>query len=197
MRGASDGPGRLNVNTLTKPHRRLYLIATIAATMGLMLSGWAVAGDEPAEAKTSADEKHSVFDLEWIAGNWEGEIFGGPIQEMWTTPRGGSMAGVSRMGGSSKKSTYECLLIEQVDGVPTMYLRHFNSKLAAREGKDAMAYKLVSLKDKTAVFKTDDTKLSFSEISYSREGDILSVKLSGKRRDKPFTVNCTMKPVGS
>jgi len=181
---------------LTSMHNRLGRRIALALIAALGLATWARAGDESKEpAKEAAKESHSVADLDWIAGNWEGEIFGGPIQEMWTSPRGGSMAGVSRMGGSASKSTYESLLIEQVDGTPTMYLRHFGSKLAAREGKEAMAYPLASLNNQTAVFKTADTKLSFSEISYSRDGDVLTVKLSGIRREKPFAVNCIMKPV--
>ncbi len=184
------------MSLVTKSIRRMYLIALLACAVGLGGAGWVLAGDEPTDGEMpTAKERHTVADLAWMAGNWEGEIFGGPIQEMWTAPKGGSMAGVSRMGASAKKAVYEGLLIEEIDGVPTMFLRHFGSKLAAREGKDAMAYQLHSLKDKTAVFKTADTKLSFGEISYSREGDVLTVQLTGKRGDKPFTVDCTMRPV--
>ena len=174
------------------PHRHVVRFGALTAVLAIGFAAWARAGDEPAK---SAKESTSVDDLAWMAGNWEGEIFGGPIQEMWTTPKGGSMAGVSRMGATAKKAVYEGLLIEEIDGVPTMFLRHFGSKLAAREGKDAMAYQLDSLENKTAVFKTADSKLSFGEISYSREGDVLTVKLVGKRGGKPFTVNCTMKPM--
>ena len=182
----------INMKLTSMPHRNFVRIGALACVVAIGFAAWARAGDEPNEdAKTST----SVDDLAWIAGNWQGEIFGGPIQEMWTAPTGGSMAGVSRMGASAKRATYESLLIEEVDGVPTMFLRHFGTKLAAREGKDAMVYPLESLKNKTAVFKTADTKLTFGEITYSRDGDDLKVKLVGKRGDKPFTVNCTMKQV--
>lgn len=176
------------------PHRNLVRIGALACFAAIGFATWARAGDEPARA---TKESTSVDDLAWIAGNWQGEIFGGPIQEMWTAPTGGTMAGVSRMGADGKKAVYESLLIEEVDGVPTMFLRHFGSKLAAREGKDAMAYPLESLTGKTAIFKTADTKLSFGEITYNRDGDVLKVKLTGKRGDKPFTVNCTMKSVAA
>lgn len=172
---------------------RFGLMATLVAVAS---AGWARAGDEP---ESTGDDKPqaTVSDLEWIAGNWQGKIFGGPIQEMWSAPQGGSMAGVSRMGADSKRATYESLLIEETDGVPTMYLRHFGPKLAAREGKDAMAYALVSLKDQSAVFKTKDTKLSFQEIRYRRDGDKLIVNLIGERGGKPMAINCTMTPVGA
>ena len=184
------------MNRTTISLRRAYLIVALTSVVGLAGGGWVTANDEPAATgKPDAKEQHSVDDLAWIAGNWEGDIFGGPIQEMWTAPKGGSMAGVSRMGASAKRATYEALLIETIDGVPTMFLRHFSSQLAGREGKEAMKYPLQSLDKNTAVFKTADTKLTFQEIVYSRDGDVLSVKLIGKRGDKPFTVNCTMKPV--
>jgi len=157
-------------------------------------AAWVHAGDEPSTAG-GATEKGiaTVEDLAWIAGDWHGEIFGGPIQEMWSSPMGGSMTGLSRMGADAKKTVYESLLIEATDGVPTMYLRHFGPKLKAREGGDAMAYSLVSHKSKSAVFKTQDTKLGFQEISYQREGDVLTVKLIGQRQGKPMTVTSTMK----
>lgn len=179
-----------------KLQRHLFLIVALTTAVGFAGAGWVSAGEEPVDGKTPvAKEQHSVDDLAWIAGNWEGEIFGGPIQEMWTLPRGGSMAGVSRMGASAKRATYEALLIETIDGVPTMFLRHFSSQLTGREGKDAMKYPLATLAKQTAVFKTADTKLTFQEIAYSRDGDMLTVRLIGKRGDKPLTVNCIMKPV--
>lgn len=182
----------------TKSLRRAFLIVALTSVVGVAGAGWVIANDEPASPDESvAKSSTNVDDLGWIAGNWEGEIFGGPIQEMWTAPKGGSMAGVSRMGATAKRATYEALLIETIDGKPTMFLRHFSSQLTGREGKDAMKYPLESLDKQTAVFKTADTKLTFQEIVYSRDGDVLTVKLIGKRGDKPFTVNCTMKPVES
>jgi len=178
---------------VSMPGRKSVRLGVFTCVVAIGITAWARAGDEPSKP---AKESTSVADLAWIAGNWQGEIFGGPIQEMWSAPQGGSMAGISRMGASAKKAVYESLLIEETDGVPTMYLRHFGPKLAAREGKEAMAYALVSHESKTAVFKTQDAALSFQEINYQREGDVLTVKLVGQRGGKPMTVTSVMKLVG-
>ena len=164
-----------------KPHLpRSWIPARFALATVILLIGVAAlarAGDDPAgEDKSAAKAQPTVSDLAWMAGDWRGKIFGGPIREQWFAPAGGAMPGLSRMGETPARSMYETLLIEEVDGVPTMFIRHFKSRLTTNE-KAPMTFPLKSLDKQTAVFESPDEKLHITTLTYRRDGDTMHVIL--------------------
>jgi hypothetical protein len=75
--------------------------------------------------------------LAWMAGTWEGEMWGGHNVESWTAPvADGSMLGSYRFGKGGKPVFYELMAIEGTGNERTMTMRHFGPGLAAREAKD-------------------------------------------------------------
>lgn len=137
----------------------------------------------------------AVIELEWIAGHWRGEMFGGPVEEIWGAPRGGSMLGCCRLGDDGAKAMYEVLLIDEVEGVPTMFLLHYKSQLVARDAAP-LRYALVKSAPTEATFETADTTQRFKRIVYRLDGkDTLVVRLEGERDGKPTAAEGRMKRV--
>jgi hypothetical protein len=76
--------------------------------------------------------------LAWMAGTWEGEMWGGHNVESWTAPAtDGSMLGSYRFGKGGKPVFYELMAIEGAGDERVMTMRHFGPGLAAREAQDA------------------------------------------------------------
>lgn len=179
--------------TMIYNSRPMPRLAAGALFVALGVATLARAGDDPAGDDTSAAKAQpSVSDLAWMAGDWRGTIFGGPIREQWFAPAGGAMPGLSRMGETPARSMYETLLIEEVDGVPTMFIRHFKSRLTTNE-KAPMAFGLKSLDKQTAVFESPDEKLHITTITYRRDGDTMHVTLENPRAEKPTKMKSVMK----
>lgn len=81
--------------------------------------------------------QQSPQSLAWMAGTWEGEMWGGHNVESWTPPAAdGSMVGSYRYGKGGKPVFYELMAIEGTVGERVMTMRHFGPGLAAREAKD-------------------------------------------------------------
>lgn len=85
----------------------------------------------------------SVEDLAWISGTWRGTLGGSTIEEIWSSPIGGSMTGTFRVVAKDQVKFYEMLAIERGAGAPVMLIRHFKPGLIALEEKDgALAFTL-------------------------------------------------------
>lgn len=173
--------------------RLVYGILLVAALAPCMLS--AGEPDEVQPGKSRGDAL-KVGDLAWMAGDWKGEIFGGPIREQWHAPENGAMIGSSVMGVTRDRAMYEFMLIEERDGVPTMFLRHFKQHLATKE-TEPMAFELESLDGKRAVFESSNTSQLFSRIVYERASKKeLVVRLEGERDGKPVVMESRMSRLG-
>lgn len=92
----------------------------------------------------AAENKHSVDELAWIAGTWQGTLGSNTIEERWTEPSGGLMLAVARVI-SPERTMFEFLRIEQrVDGV------FYVAQPGGRPGTD---FKLTRLSKNEAVFE--------------------------------------------
>lgn len=91
-----------------------------------------------------------VADMAWVEGKWQGEAFGGEIEEIWSAPDGGSMMGMFRLVDDGKVAFYELMIISEVDKTLVLRLKHFNEDLIGWEEKDdSVEFPLVKMtKDK-------------------------------------------------
>ncbi|MGE0479057.1 MAG: DUF6265 family protein [Phycisphaerae bacterium] len=181
-------------------HQR-FVIGVVASALvaALGLAGPSARAQDGAAPDAKAVERRptgaAAAELSWIAGHWRGEMFGSPVEEMWGAPRGGSMFGCCRLGDDGAKAMYEALLIQEVDGVPTMFLLHFKSGLVARETAP-LAYPLVKSGPKEAVFEVADPGSRHKRIVYRLDGDdTLVVRLEGERDGKPTASEGRMRRV--
>lgn len=106
------------------------------------------------DAKDAPVPAARIGELSWLAGRWQGELFGGPLDEHWSGGEGGVMLGMCRIDPGHAKSTYELMMIEPKDGNLVMKLRHFDAGLTHREDK-ALEYAMVRLDARSVSFVND------------------------------------------
>lgn len=173
--------------TIGVAHRGGHAAMLALAVAGLASSALFAGSDNP-----PAPAGPTVGDLSFMAGTWSGTIFGGPIVETWGKPDRGAMIGMSRMGSDAAKAMYEFMLVEEKDGAPTMFLRHFRRHLATKEA-EPMAFRLTLVEGEKAVFECPDKKHSFTKITYERTAkNELLVMLEGEREGRPMKVESRM-----
>lgn len=88
------------------------------------------------EANPEAIAATAVESLEWMAGRWQAEAFGGLAEDMWAPPAGGQMVGLFRSYTSGGINFYEIIILLEVEGRLTMRLKHFHSDLRGWEEKN-------------------------------------------------------------
>ncbi len=100
------------------------------------------------EGKASPSAKLSA--VAWLAGSWEGEAFGGQVQETWSPPLGDSMMCAFKLVVDGKVQFYELCQIREENGSLVLRLKHFNGDLTGWEEKnDTVEFRLVKVeKDK-------------------------------------------------
>ncbi len=94
--------------------------------------------------------KATLEDVAWMAGSWEGEAFGGQVQETWSPPLGDSMMCAFKLVVDGKVQFYELCQIREENGSLVLRLKHFNGDLTGWEEKnDSVEFRLVKVeKDK-------------------------------------------------
>jgi hypothetical protein len=83
-----------------------------------------------------AQEAVTIEDASWLVGRWEGEGFGGQLEEVWSAPVGNQMVGHFRMIQNGQPAFYEFLLIEEHEGTLRYRVKHFNPDFVGWEEKD-------------------------------------------------------------
>jgi len=103
-------------------------------------------GQKPAKA--------SIEEVNWITGHYQGEAFGGFIEEKWTDARAGAMMGSFRMLKEDQVKFYELMTISEEDESLVLRIKHFDKDLKGWEEKEeSMETKLVEIKHQKAFFE--------------------------------------------
>lgn len=82
----------------------------------------------------------------WLAGNWEGDGFGGTSEEIWSTPSAdGTMMGVYRHhNADGSLNFYEFMLLDRSG----LRLKHFTPEMKGWESKeDFLTFEAIELSD--------------------------------------------------
>jgi hypothetical protein len=111
--------------------------------------------DDPANSPPA-----TLADVEWLAGSWVGEAFGGNVEEAWNPPSAGSMVGMFKVMKDGKVSLYELELIVEENDSLNFKVKHFGPDFHAWEEKeDYVSFPLV---------KIEENAIHFSGISFYR-----------------------------
>ena len=95
----------------------------------------------------------TLSDFGWLTGRSIDDSGGNVSEETWTAPSGDAMQGMWRYVTDGKARIYEILTISEEDGGLVMRVRHFDSRLVAREENAApVVLKFVSSADRMAAF---------------------------------------------
>ena len=125
----------------------------------------------------------TIGDLGWLTGTWSGEMGDDLVEEIWTEPRAGCLAGVFRWMQADVIHLYEILAIEEeADGL-VLRIRHFDPGLVAWEGEaeGPKAWRLVELEGRRAVFENPGMQFP-RRIVYERLDDrTLIARIEGRK----------------
>ncbi len=105
----------------------------------------------------------SLDALSWMQGEWVGKGLGGDCEEVWSSPRSGSMLGTFRFMQENKLVFSEFMEILETDGSLLLRLKHFGSDFVGWEEKDKhVEFKLV---------KVTDDAFYFDGLTYKKIGE--------------------------
>jgi hypothetical protein len=148
-----------------------------------------------ARAATQAETWPPIEDLAFMAGHWQGEIFGGKGEEAWLGPAGGTMLGVFRLVHDGKTSVTEYLMItEEEDGIVFRF-KHFDPDYRAWEEEDPLTFHLVDHEKGRAALFECPVEQSPKRMTYRlREDGKLSILLESEEDGKTETVEAVFHP---
>jgi hypothetical protein len=105
-------------------------------------------------------KSYSLDKLDWLVGHWQGEAFGGTIEEDWNPSSGGSMVGSFKLVVDNKVAFYEIMTITADSTGYNLKLKHFNADLTGWEEKnDVITFPYVSSSEKQIKFNGLEYKL--------------------------------------
>lgn len=116
--------------------------------------------------------------VEWMAGHWRGEAFGGITEEIWAPPMGGSMMFSFRLISDNKVGFYELGHIREVDDTLVYELKHFNDDMTSWEEKEEVQqFKLVKVEEDKVFFEgftfqkvNDNEVIIYAQIGDDKKG---------------------------
>ena len=124
--------------------------------------------------------------LSWMAGTWTGNVWGGVMEEHWTTQSGDTLLGFNRVVKDGKTVHKEFIWIELADVTATLSVHVF------REPAETVKYKLATHANHSATFENLSHK-RLQRMTYLREKDEMLILLAGVRQDKPFEEKLRLK----
>jgi hypothetical protein len=126
--------------------------------------------------------------IEWLAGHWRGEAFGGITEEVWSSPLGNSMMGSFKLVIDGKVEFYELETIQEIDSTLILRLKHFHSDLKGWEEKDqTVDFKLVKVESTEIYFegftiiKITNDEINMYVVISNKDDKIEEVKFNFKR----------------
>lgn len=160
---AHDALQRERGSGLSDPSRRFlnFSVATIfVSCLAFGSSSWA----------------EDLDDLAWLAGHWvSGGIDDtGDFEEVWLTPKGGTMAGSFRWVFPDGNQVLEYLIIEETVDAIYFRFKHFKTDYVTWEKETPNTYRMVELTDNKVVFDLVEENAKVpNHIYYLRDGNKL------------------------
>ncbi len=111
-------------------------------------------GEEKEERYTEKEYvKGSVEDLDWLAGHWQGEYYGGIVDEIYTKPRNGTLAGMYRWTKDGQGATYAIMAYTNVGETVVFQMTELNADLTPVKGSGESFGQLLEMSEDKAVFE--------------------------------------------
>ena len=111
----------------------------------------------------------SVADLAWMSGAWAGPIGPQQLQENWTHPAAGTVAGLIRIIADGETSIIEMVLIEESDDTLMLRVRQWRPGFIAL-ADEPLTMKLVEIGDRRVSFAATGPG-ALKRLSYSRPSE--------------------------
>lgn len=138
--------------------------------------------------ETDTAPRATIADVSWIAGHWQGEMFGGLAEEIWSPPVGGTMMGMYKLVRDGKVVFYELMIIAQDSNGLVLKLKHFNADLTAWEEKtETVDFPLIKHTSSEAIFDgltfrmIDDETMQVLLRMEQKDGDTQEMEFTYRR----------------
>ncbi len=117
-----------------------------------------------------ADTSPRIDALAWMTGTWSGPLGESVIEEVWTSPRNGSISAAVRFFRDGRTSMFETITIEEE--AQTLVLRLMQWGPGMRPLKDRFEeLHLQSQSDGEATFESPGQNGGLSRLTYRRDND--------------------------
>ena len=125
----------------------------------------------------------TLQDIAWVQGHWQGEAFGGIVEEVWTPPLGGSMMCAFKLVVNNEVRFYEIVTLSEENGTLMLRLKHFHKDLKGWEEKDeTVDFPLVKVTPGKMFFDG----FTFEKISDDEMNIYVIISQEGKEREAKF-----------
>lgn len=129
--------------------------------------------------------------IEWLAGHWQGEAFGGITEELWAPPLAGSMMGSFKLILDGQVSFYEIMTIVEENNNLILRLKHFHQDLKGWEEKDETHdFKLVKVSPDKVYFEG----FTFEKIHHNEINIYVVIEDGENKEEVKFPYNRVQKP---
>jgi hypothetical protein len=81
---------------------------------------------------TFAGPPASIEQLDWMTGNWAGNLGPNQLEENWIATEGSSLMAAVRMTGADATSMFELITIEEVEGSLVLHIQQWDPGLEPR-----------------------------------------------------------------
>ena len=134
--------------------RLTFFLSLIVFTFALKAHPDEVLSNTETLAPGASSAPASIGDVKWISGYWQGDIWGGQFEEIWSQPSAGSMMASFKFIQDNQVRFYELMAISEHKGSLILRLKHFGRDLIGWEEKDqSMDFKLVRFTKTSAYFE--------------------------------------------
>lgn len=134
------------------------------------------------------EHRHSLSDLAWIAGCWNGGDDKLAFDEQWMRPSGGMMLGMGRTIAHGKVVDHEFIRLHEQENGDIFYTAH-------PSGQSEASFKLTTCEKNLAVFENPEHDFP-QRIIYRLNADgSLAARIEGKKDGKEGGVDFPMKRV--
>ncbi|MFT5198918.1 MAG: hypothetical protein ACI87O_001578 [Planctomycetota bacterium] len=131
---------------------------------------------EHIRSKAEPTGPQKVQDLNWLAGRWVGEGFGGLCEEIWSPTFNGEMVGTFRLiNADGELNFYEFMTMKQEGDAVVLRLVHLSPELRPwEEPGETTDFHLIETSESTAWF---------GGLTLHRDGDRLAVYVAMSKQD--------------
>lgn len=172
--------------TINPPLKRFYIL--VFTLLNLAFSHTLFAASQfpntyPYQA-SEGSPKAKIGDISWLQGYWQGEIWGGQAEEIWSAPLAGSMMASFKFAADETVKFYEIITLFEQDNSLVLRLKHFSADLKGWEEKDQyMEFKLVKLEKNIAYFDG----YTYQLVSPDELHVFVVIEDDGKKQETKFT----------
>ena len=164
--------------------KKYFLVVLVFHLVNTIVSSQNASENTLSFDSTLESPKATLEDVQWIQGHWQGQAFGGIVEEIWSPPLGSSMMCVFKLVVDGKVKFYEIVTISEENNTLMLRLKHFSDNLVGWEEKDETI--------DFALVKVTENKVFFDGFTFEKIGEdeinvYVVISNEGKKEEAKFS----------